>query len=84
VTAGFAAAYRLGADFPFQGDEECQRLFRLYLAASHGVRMVSISYITGGLLLMAFRSVKRIVPDFSRDLFVFGGLSNGRVYPSGG
>lgn len=39
VTSGFAAAYRLGADYPFKGDEDCQRLFRLYLAASHGVRM---------------------------------------------
>ncbi|OCH84894.1 FAD/NAD-P-binding domain-containing protein [Obba rivulosa] len=39
VTSGFAAAYRLGADYPFHGDEECERLFRLYLAASHGVRM---------------------------------------------
>lgn len=41
VTSGFAAAYRLGADYPFKGDEECERLFRLYLALSHGVRMVS-------------------------------------------
>lgn len=40
VTSGFAAAYRLGAEFPFHGDEECERLFRLYLAMSHGVRMV--------------------------------------------
>lgn len=40
VTSGFAAAYRLGAKYPFQGDEECQRLFVLYLALSHGVRMV--------------------------------------------
>ncbi|KAG8961509.1 hypothetical protein FRC03_005307 [Tulasnella sp. 419] len=39
VTSGFAAAYRLGACYPFKGDEDCQRLFRLYLAASHGVRM---------------------------------------------
>lgn len=41
VTSGFAAAYRLGAEYPFHGDEECERLFRMYLAASHGVRMVS-------------------------------------------
>ncbi|QRW09753.1 hypothetical protein RhiLY_08752 [Ceratobasidium sp. AG-Ba] len=38
VTSGFSAAYRLGADFPFRGDGECERLFKLYLAASHGVR----------------------------------------------
>ncbi|KAG8681868.1 hypothetical protein FRC08_015353 [Ceratobasidium sp. 394] len=38
VTSGFAAAYRLGAEFPFKGDSECERLFKLYLAASHGVR----------------------------------------------
>ena len=41
VTSGFAAAYRLGADYPFHGDEDCERLFRLYLGLSHGVRMVS-------------------------------------------
>ncbi|KAJ3554515.1 hypothetical protein NM688_g3070 [Phlebia brevispora] len=39
VTSGFAAAYQLGADYPFKGDEDCERLFRLYLALSHGVRM---------------------------------------------
>ncbi|KAA1471046.1 FAD/NAD(P)-binding domain-containing protein [Dentipellis sp. KUC8613] len=39
VTSGFAAAYRLGAEYPFKGDEECERLFRLYLALSHGTRM---------------------------------------------
>ncbi|KAG8703531.1 hypothetical protein FRC09_004106 [Ceratobasidium sp. 395] len=38
VTSGFSAAYRLGADFPFRGDGECERLFKLYLAASHGMR----------------------------------------------
>ncbi|CAE6483116.1 unnamed protein product, partial [Rhizoctonia solani] len=38
VTSGFAAAYRLGADFPFRGDDDCERLFKLYLALSHGVR----------------------------------------------
>ena len=42
VTSGFSAAYRLGADYPFKGDEECERLFRLYLALSHGARMVSL------------------------------------------
>lgn len=43
VTSGFAAAYQLGADYPFKGDEDCERLFRLYLALSHGVRLVSVS-----------------------------------------
>lgn len=41
VTSGFAAAYRLGADYPFHGEEDCERLFRLYLGLSHGTRMVS-------------------------------------------
>ncbi|KAI0074371.1 FAD/NAD(P)-binding domain-containing protein [Panus rudis PR-1116 ss-1] len=39
VTSGFSAAYRLGADYPFNGDEDCERLFKLYLALSHGVRL---------------------------------------------
>ncbi|CDO76022.1 hypothetical protein BN946_scf184665.g14 [Trametes cinnabarina] len=39
VTSGFAAAYRLGAEYPFHGDEDCERLFRLYLGVSHGSRM---------------------------------------------
>lgn len=39
VTSGFAAAHRLGADFPFTGDKECERLFKLYLALSHGKMM---------------------------------------------
>ncbi|KAH9941001.1 FAD/NAD-P-binding domain-containing protein [Amylocystis lapponica] len=39
VTSGFAAAYRLGAEYPFHGDEDCERLFRMYLAMSHGQRM---------------------------------------------
>ncbi|RPD63984.1 FAD/NAD-P-binding domain-containing protein [Lentinus tigrinus ALCF2SS1-6] len=39
VTSGFAAAYRLGAEYPFHEDEDCERLFRLYLMLSHGVRM---------------------------------------------
>lgn len=38
MTSGFAAAYRLGARFPFSGDGECERLFKLYLGLSHGVR----------------------------------------------
>lgn len=42
VTSGFSAAYRLGAEYPFKGDEECERLFKLYLALSHGSRMVSV------------------------------------------
>lgn len=41
MTSGFAAAYRLGARFPFSGDGECERLFKLYLGLSHGVRAVS-------------------------------------------
>lgn len=40
VTSGFAAAYRLGATYPFHGYEDCERLFRLYLWVSHGTRMV--------------------------------------------
>jgi hypothetical protein len=40
MTSGFAAAYRLGAEYPFKGDDECERLFVLYLALSHGVRKV--------------------------------------------
>ena len=42
VTSGFAAAYRLGADYPFHGDEDCERLFKLYLGLSHGARLVSL------------------------------------------
>ncbi|KZT29612.1 hypothetical protein NEOLEDRAFT_1055262 [Neolentinus lepideus HHB14362 ss-1] len=41
VVSGFAAAYRLGAEYPFKDSEECKRLFTLYLGASHGVRMRS-------------------------------------------
>ena len=41
VTSGFAAAYRLGAKYPFSDDDGCSRLFKLYLAASHGMRAVS-------------------------------------------
>jgi hypothetical protein len=41
VTSGFSAAYRLGAKYPFSGDQGCERLFKLYLAASHGMRAVS-------------------------------------------
>ncbi|KAB5588415.1 hypothetical protein CTheo_8144 [Ceratobasidium theobromae] len=46
VTSGFAAAYRLGAKFPFSGDAECERLFKLYLGLSHGARMVGRSKLT--------------------------------------
>jgi hypothetical protein len=42
VVSGFAAAYKLGADYPFTHEEKCKRLFRLYLAASHGMRMVRV------------------------------------------
>jgi len=44
ITSGFAAAYRLGADFPHLGDEECARLFRLYLGLSHTTRLVTRLY----------------------------------------
>ncbi|KAN0103646.1 hypothetical protein V8E52_011784 [Russula decolorans] len=43
ITSGFAAAYRLGADFPHLGDEKCMRLFRLYLCLSHAARLVESS-----------------------------------------
>lgn len=42
VTSGFSAAYRLGAKYPFADDDGCSRLFKLYLAASHGMRAVRI------------------------------------------
>lgn len=42
VTSGFSAAYRLGAKYPFADDDGCSRLFKLYLAASHGMRAVSL------------------------------------------
>jgi hypothetical protein len=42
ITSGFAAAYRLGADFPHLGDETCVRLFRLYLCLSHTARLVRV------------------------------------------
>lgn len=43
IVSGFAAAYRIGARYPFTDDKDCKRLFALYLAASHGSRMVSLS-----------------------------------------
>lgn len=56
VTSGFSAAYRLGAEYPFHGDEDCERLFRMYLAVSHGHRMVSIPTVPDlsrhGLIIM--------------------------------
>lgn len=39
IVSGFSAAYRLGADFPFKGDEECERLWKLYYAVAHGGRV---------------------------------------------
>lgn len=39
IASGFAAAYRLGAPYPFKEDEECARLFRLYLLLAHMTRM---------------------------------------------
>lgn len=39
VTSGFAAAYQLGAEYPFKDDEDCSRLFKLYLGLSHGSRL---------------------------------------------
>ena len=41
ITSGFAAAYRLGADFPHLGDEGGARLFRLYFGLSHAARLVN-------------------------------------------
>lgn len=43
ITSGFAAAYRLGADFPHLGDETCVRLFRVYLCLSHAACLVGSS-----------------------------------------
>jgi hypothetical protein len=45
ITSGFAAAYRLGADFPHLGDETCVQLFRLYLCLSHTARLVESSHV---------------------------------------
>ena len=71
VTSGFAAAYRLGADYPFHGDEDCERLFRLYLMLSHGVRMVRdllrIVFSCGGLKLH-HSSGRRIGRGCSREV----------------
>jgi predicted NAD/FAD-binding protein len=39
IVSGFAAAYRLGAKYPFRADSDCKRLFALYLGGSHGCRM---------------------------------------------
>ncbi|KAH7889113.1 hypothetical protein F5I97DRAFT_1941780 [Phlebopus sp. FC_14] len=39
VVSGLASAYQLGADYPFKEDENCKRLFRLVLGASHGSRL---------------------------------------------
>lgn len=43
VASGFSAAYRLGANYPFSKEEGCGRLFKLYLAASHGMRAVCLT-----------------------------------------
>lgn len=48
VTSGFSAAYRLGAKYPFADDDGCSRLFKLYLAASHGTRAVSSDFSCAG------------------------------------
>lgn len=39
IASGFAAAYALGAKYPFKEDAECTRLFRLYYALAHMRRM---------------------------------------------
>ncbi|GAB00056.1 uncharacterized protein L969DRAFT_90947 [Mixia osmundae IAM 14324] len=41
VCSGFAAAYQLGAPYPFKDDSDCKRLFSLYLALGHLSRMRS-------------------------------------------
>ncbi|KAH0584852.1 hypothetical protein H2248_008130 [Termitomyces sp. 'cryptogamus'] len=39
VVSGLAAAYRLGAAYPFRDDEKCKRLFALCLGANHMARL---------------------------------------------
>ncbi|KAG6810135.1 hypothetical protein H0H92_013167 [Tricholoma furcatifolium] len=39
VVSGLAAAYRLGASYPFKDDGKCKRLFALCLAANHMARL---------------------------------------------
>lgn len=39
LISGSSAAYALGAPYPFKGDKEYERLFKLYLAMSHLSRM---------------------------------------------
>ncbi|TIB17948.1 hypothetical protein E3P92_00940 [Wallemia ichthyophaga] len=41
MVSGFSAAYQLGAPYPFKDDENCARLFRLYLLLAHMSRMRS-------------------------------------------
>ncbi|KAK4701440.1 hypothetical protein P7C70_g4790, partial [Phenoliferia sp. Uapishka_3] len=41
IVSGFAAAYSLGAPYPFLEKDECKRLFMLYLGLAHGFRMRS-------------------------------------------
>ncbi|KIM34211.1 hypothetical protein M408DRAFT_325676 [Serendipita vermifera MAFF 305830] len=39
ITSGFAAAYQLGAEYPFKDDDQARRMFALVLGVGHGVRM---------------------------------------------
>lgn len=39
VCSGFAAAYRLGAKYPFAHSDEARRMFALVLGVNHGVRL---------------------------------------------
>ncbi|TDL22755.1 FAD/NAD-binding domain-containing protein [Rickenella mellea] len=39
ITSGFAAAYQLGADYPFNEDDDARRLFTLVLGLMHLTRM---------------------------------------------
>jgi len=39
LTSGFAAAYQLGADYPFNDDDDARRLFTLVLGVLHLSRM---------------------------------------------
>lgn len=46
VVSGFAAAYKLGAKYPFVDDDKSKRLFTLYLALSHASRMVRSFFLS--------------------------------------
>ncbi|PVG03214.1 FAD/NAD(P)-binding domain-containing protein [Serendipita vermifera] len=39
IASGFAAAYQLGAEYPFKDNDEARRLFALVLGANYGRRM---------------------------------------------